>query len=76
MLNQLKEMSRRNYVSPYSLAVVAAGLGDKDRAFRWLAKAYRERSEALPFMNVDPRLIPLHSDPRFLKLIQRVGLPA
>jgi TolB-like protein/Flp pilus assembly protein TadD len=76
MLNQLKEMSRRNYVSPYSLAVVAAGLGDKDRAFRWLAKAYRERSEALPFMNVDPRLIPLHSDPRFLKLVQRVGLPA
>jgi TolB-like protein/Tfp pilus assembly protein PilF len=75
ILKRLKERSRKSYVSPYSLAVVAVGLGDRDSAFDWLEQAYNLRSEALPFVRVDPRLKPLHSEPRFRSLIRRLDLP-
>src|SRR5438132_5894204 len=42
-LDQLKENAGQRYVSPYSLALVYAGLGDKDQAFQWLEKSHQDR---------------------------------
>ncbi len=60
---------------PTSIALVYAGLGEKDEAFAWLEKAYEERSFQLQWLNVEPRWDSLRSDPRFADLIRRIGLP-
>ena len=63
------------YVSPYVVALVYTGLGDKDSAFVWLNKAVDERTHWLVWLNRDPRWIPLRLDPRFREVGRRVGLP-
>ncbi|MBD0326711.1 MAG: tetratricopeptide repeat protein, partial [Pyrinomonadaceae bacterium] len=66
ILAQLNELiARQRYVSPYSMALVHTGLGDKDEAFAWLERAYNERDEAFIHLKVDPRLDPLRADARF-----------
>jgi eukaryotic-like serine/threonine-protein kinase len=75
VIDELKQISKGRYVSSYHLALIYIGLGEKDRAFESLENAYRERSDSLVYLKVDPRLDTLHSDPRFADLIRRVGLP-
>jgi eukaryotic-like serine/threonine-protein kinase len=75
LLDELNEVSKRRYVPSYQLAVVYAGLDEKDSAFRLLENAYAERSGSLIYLNRDPRLRDLHSDPRFADLVHRIGLP-
>jgi eukaryotic-like serine/threonine-protein kinase len=60
----------------FGLIWAYAGLADKDRAFAYLEKAYQERTGRMVWLNVDPTLEPLRSDPRFSELVRRVGLPA
>jgi hypothetical protein len=68
-------MYSRQYVSPYTIALVYVGLDQRDEAFQWLDKAYQERSVRLINIAVHPRFASLHSDPRFVALVQRIGLP-
>jgi eukaryotic-like serine/threonine-protein kinase len=76
ILREFLGESRRKYNSPYMIATIYAGLGEKNRAFEFLEKAYQERSPDIPyFLRVDLRLDPLRSDPRFQDLMRRVGLP-
>ena len=75
ILGQLLVMRQQRYVSPYEIAVIHVGLGEKDQAFEWLERAYQEHSSWLSYLNVESRLDPLHSDPRFANLVRRVGLP-
>jgi serine/threonine protein kinase/Flp pilus assembly protein TadD len=74
-LDELREMSRRSYVSPYLFAVVYVGLGDKEQAFASLDKAVQDRSFFLIWLKVEPLFDPLRADPRFQDLLQRIGLP-
>ncbi|MBZ5537091.1 MAG: protein kinase [Acidobacteriia bacterium] len=73
VLEELKQRSTRSYVSPYSIAIIYAGLGEKDEAFLWLEKAFEERPFYLVWLEVDPNLDNLRSDPRFAALKRRVG---
>jgi eukaryotic-like serine/threonine-protein kinase len=73
VLDQLNESSRRTYVSPFELAVVYVGLGRKNEALQWLEKAYADRSDLLIYLNVDPRLDNIRSNPQFVDLAHRVG---
>jgi serine/threonine-protein kinase len=73
-VEKLVELSRKKYVSPHDIAVIYIGLGEKDSAFEWLEKAYRERNARLIELS-DPVYDSLRSDPRFLDLVQRLGLP-
>jgi len=76
ILNELQRQSKGAYVSPYMIAVIYAGLGQKDKAFELLEKAYKERSPDIAyFLNTDLRLDPLRPDPRFLDLLRRVDFP-
>jgi len=75
VLVRLNEMAREKYVTPYGVALVYAGLGDKDQAFAWLNKAVAGRSHWLVWLNRDPRWDRIRSDPRFDDLQKRVGLP-
>lgn len=74
ILNKLK--TRKDYVSPALLAVLHAGLGDKEAAFQALERAYLMHDYPLESLKVDPRYDSLRSDPRFQDLLRRVGLPA
>jgi len=76
VLEGLRQLSSSRYVSPYSVALVHAGLGDRDQALAWLDKAYDERSDYMPYLGLEPMLDPLRSDPRFSALVRRVGLPS
>jgi TolB-like protein/DNA-binding winged helix-turn-helix (wHTH) protein/Tfp pilus assembly protein PilF len=73
-LNRI-EKERIGFVSPFGMIWAYAGLGDNDNAFAWLEKAYQERYDRMVWLNVDPLLAPLRSDPRFKDLARRVGLP-
>src|SRR5262245_40257864 len=74
ILSELLELNRRRYVTPPALANVYIGLGDKDQAFFWLEKAYRDRSYYLAYLKVFPADDPLRSDPRLDDLLRRMGL--
>jgi hypothetical protein len=69
-------MSLHSYIAPYNIAIIYAGLGDKDQAFAWLDRAYAERSYILAvYLPTDARLDSLHNDPRFKNLMRRARLP-
>jgi TolB-like protein/DNA-binding winged helix-turn-helix (wHTH) protein len=76
IIGDLDRRSKTRYVSPYMMATIYAGLGDKNKAFDFLEKAYQQRSWDIPwFLKADPRIDNLRSDPRFQALSQRVGFP-
>ena len=75
VIDELKQSSKQRYISSYYLALIYTGLGEKDSAFEWLENAYRERSDLLIYLKVDPRLDSLRSDARFAELVRRVRLP-
>ena len=55
-------------------ALLYSGLGDKDRAFEWLEKAYQERSPVFEYLEVEPFYDGLRSDPRVIDLLRRMSL--
>jgi len=71
----LGELMGRSYASPYFIARIYAALGDRDEAFQWLETGYREHSEWMALLNVDPRFDDLRSDPRMLDLLVRMNSP-
>src|SRR5437773_3251935 len=72
-LQTLDEIEKKHYVSRISRVYVYAGLGDKDKAFEWLEKAYQERSDLLAWFRKDPESESLQSDPRFVALMRKIG---
>ncbi len=73
-LVQTLEKAGTKYVSPYKIALLYTRIGEKDKAFEYLDKAYNERSPLLVAIRSDPELDTLRSDDRFADLLQRVGL--
>lgn len=74
ILDELQQLSKQRYVSPFHLAMIHIGLGDKDAALEWLNTALNERSERLIWIGVDPRFDVLRSDIRFKDIVSRIGL--
>ncbi len=68
LLSQLMEQSKKQYVAPFYIALVYAGLGENDNAIQWLEKAYEDHSNGLVFIKVDPELDTLRLNPRFKEL--------
>jgi len=75
VIDELKELSKRRYVSSYHVAMIYLALKEKDQAFEWLENAFRERSDLLVYLKIEPRLESVRSDQRFADLVRRVGLP-
>ncbi len=76
ILEQLRELSKQQYVMPYYVSRIYGALGQKDEAFRWLETAYRERATNMIYLQTDSRLDGLRSDPRFQELLRRMNFPA
>ena len=73
ILKQLE--TTKEYVSPGELAILYGALGDKEKAFQTLERAFNEHDLQLQFLKVDPAYDPLRDDPRYQDLMRRVGLP-
>jgi TolB-like protein/Tfp pilus assembly protein PilF len=75
IINDLNELSKRRYVSPYFTAEVYAGLKDKEKTMEYLEKAYEDKSVWLVWLKVEDIFDFLRPDPKFQDLLRRVGLP-
>jgi Flp pilus assembly protein TadD len=72
LLDKLK--TTKKYVSPAELAILYAGLGDKEAAFAALERAYAARDLQMQYLKAEPHYDSLRSDPRFTDLLRKVGL--
>jgi hypothetical protein len=77
ILREWQRPSQTSYVSPYMIATVYASLGEKDKAFEYLDKAFKEKSSDLSyFLKSDLRIDNLRSDSRFVDLLRRISFPS
>jgi len=58
-----------------SIAILYGALGETNEAFAWLEKAYQERDPQLTYLRAGRRFEPLRNDPRFQRLVHRMGFP-
>ena len=73
MLRTLETVSRTKYVPPYAMALISAGLEQRESAFVWLERGYDARDMHLIYLPVDPKWDSYRADPRFEALIMRCG---
>ena len=72
--DRIDELAANAYAAPYCQAQAHLGLGDLDRAWECLEKAYQERSALLAFVKMDPLVDALRSSPRFDALLRKMNL--
>jgi len=75
LLEELQRVAKEKYVSPFPVAATYVGLGETDKAFEMLEKAYVERSWAMGMLKVNPIFDPIRSDRRYVELLRRMNLP-
>lgn len=75
LLNILEDISKRKYVSPYSMLVIHLALGPRERVYELLEHLYEERNDWLVWLKVSPELKGLRNDARFKDLLKRIGFP-
>ncbi len=76
ILDGLKEHSKERHVSPISIAMVHLGLGDKEKTLKMLEKACKDRDGGLLGIKYNPVWSGLRSEPRFIAIMNRMGLPS
>lgn len=69
------ENMAKGYIGPFDAALGYTHAGDADKAMPWLEEAVKARSFGITYLGVDPVFDPLRSDPRFVSLLKRMGLP-
>lgn len=74
-LTELKGLAESRYVTSHCIALVQAGLGNRDAAFAALMRAFEERSNWMVWLRHDPRWNMLRHDPRYADLVTRIGFP-
>jgi tetratricopeptide (TPR) repeat protein len=74
ILARLEDESRRQYLRGEIIATAYTAVGDFDKAFACLERAYQERSAGLLYLKLDPGYGPLRADPRYDDLVKRIGL--
>jgi TolB-like protein/DNA-binding winged helix-turn-helix (wHTH) protein len=75
-LGKLQAASAKRYIPPSYFAIVWMGLGDHNQAITWLDRGYKDRSEHMLYLGLEPLVDPIRSDPRFALLLKNVGLPS
>jgi tetratricopeptide (TPR) repeat protein len=71
---EFEESKVRGPVISSSIAILYARLGEKEKAFEWLEESFRSHTRDLIYLKVEPQYDPLRSDPRFTRMLERVGL--
>ncbi|HEY7785488.1 MAG TPA: tetratricopeptide repeat protein, partial [Pyrinomonadaceae bacterium] len=76
LVGEIKNMLDQSFRSPYDLAILYTGLGEREDAFEQLNKAYEETSGWIMYLKVEPQFDSLRADPRYGSLLQRLNLSA
>jgi tetratricopeptide (TPR) repeat protein len=74
ILEELKKRVEKNQARPSTVAIVYAGLNDRDHAFEWMEKTYEQRAEGVVYLKAQPYFDNLRSDPRRAAFLRRIGL--
>jgi TolB-like protein/DNA-binding winged helix-turn-helix (wHTH) protein/Tfp pilus assembly protein PilF len=74
VMGELHRHAQHAYVKPLAFAWIAIGLDEREQALTWLEQAYSERDPHLTLLGADPVYDPLRADPRFIALVQKIGL--
>ena len=74
LLEILLEKSQEEYIGPFWIAVLYAGLGEHDQTLTWLEKSLEQRDGILVYLDVIPIFEYYHSDPRFINILTQMGL--
>jgi tetratricopeptide (TPR) repeat protein len=74
ILNELQDRTDQRYDSPFDLASLYLALGDRERGFEWLTKAFQDRCFEILSIKADPRFDPFREDPAFERLVVQLGL--
>ena len=72
-LQRVIELEKQQYVPALDIATICASLGERDAAFRWLERAFVDRSTNITILPYDPSFDALHDDPRFSALVERIN---
>jgi TolB-like protein/DNA-binding winged helix-turn-helix (wHTH) protein len=72
-LSKLQAAAAKRYIPPSYFAVLWMGLGDNKQALTWLDRGYKDRSEHMLYLGLEPLVDPLRGDPRFVSLLKHVG---
>jgi hypothetical protein len=75
ILDYYLELSKKEFVTPATIAFIYIGIGEKDKAFEWLEKAYEQRTSYVYGLKVSSRFDSLRSDPRYQDLVERLNYP-
>ena len=71
-IERIKHPETESFTGPFDVACLFATIGEKDKAFEYLEKAYQEHNYRIAVLQVEPQLDPLRDDPRFANLVARV----
>jgi Tfp pilus assembly protein PilF len=76
ILKELRQLAGRRYIPACGVALVHAGLGEREEVFRWLREAFEQRDMNLLWLKVNPRFDSLRGEAEFTELVRRVGIPS
>lgn len=74
LAEKFQSVAKQRYIPPTYFGMIFAGMGDRDKAMMWLEKAYQERADGLTWINAEPMMDEVRSDPRFQELVRKIGL--
>ncbi len=74
IIREIEGLSKDRYVHPYYLAGIYVGLGNYDKAMDLLEQGYKDKSEWNMYLGIEPILKPLHGNPRYIELLEKIGI--
>ena len=75
ILEKLLQTAANGHMKPYFIAMAYVAAGDHDSAFDWFERAVEEKNEWMMWFGIEPKLDPIRSDPRYLKLLEKTNNP-
>jgi adenylate cyclase len=73
ILRELEDLLKQRYVSPANVAAVYLGLGEKEKAFDWLEKAFADQDPVFWWITSDQLYDGIRNEPRFQELMKKLG---
>ena len=75
IIETLTAQDQKGFASPFGVAAIYCGLGQRDQALAWLENAYQARDPLMADLSIEPAFDPLRSDARFQDLVRRTLSP-
>ncbi len=75
MLDGLLKKSTERFVPPSHIALIYNGLGETDKTYEWLERAFEQRDPKMAFLKVEPKWNNLRNEPRFVEVMSRMNFP-